>query len=135
MVLFIKYIATIYILYFTILKKFGNIKVSKGQEKINFTEVLKGGLKMVNLEFNHFLKVVKNIANNLDISIIKNYTSDTEKYITIEDVNENNINEVTFMLENNVAEKCYKILKLLDDFENIIIDRFNDFICITYFKY
>lgn len=90
---------------------------------------------MVNLQYNSFLKVIKNIADNLEISIIKNYTLNGEKYITIEEINENNINKITFILENNVVEKCYKTLKLLNNFENVIIDRFDEFVCITYFKY
>lgn len=90
---------------------------------------------MVNLQYNSFLNVVKNIANNSEISIIKNYAFDNEKYIALEDINENDINKTTFILDNNIVEKYYKTLKLLNDFENIIIDRFNDFICITYFKY
>lgn len=88
---------------------------------------------MVNLQYNTFLSVIKNINSVSSLSIIKNYTLNNEKNITLEEVNENNINELTFILENNI-EKFNKILKLLDDFENIIIDRFNDFICITYFN-
>lgn len=88
---------------------------------------------MVNLQYNTFLSVIKNINSVSSLSIIKNYTLNNEKNITLEEVNENNINELTFILENNI-EKFNKILKLLDDFENIIIDKFDDFICITYFN-
>lgn len=89
---------------------------------------------MVNLQYNIFLSVIKNINSvSSSLSIIKNYTLNNEKNITLEEVNENNINELTFILENNI-EKFNKTLKLLDDFENVIIDRFDDFICITYFN-
>lgn len=87
---------------------------------------------MIELQYNVFLNVIKNINKISNVSVIKNYTFKNETNVSLKEVSKNNIKEVTFILENNL-EKLNNILKLLDDFENVIIDKFDDLILINFY--